>query len=785
MLDRKLLRDMWRLKGQVLAIAFVVACGIATYVMSKTAMDSLRQARDTYYQEYRLADVFAVVKRAPMVLKEQLQKIDGVITVYPRIVYSVTLDVAGMDEPASGLLISLPEVGGPLLNDVFLRQGRFPEPYETDAILASEAFTEAHGLMTGDTVDAIINGRKRTLRITGVGLSPEFVYSIGPGTILPDDKRFGIFWMGRRALEAASDLDGAFNSLVLKTASNASIEDITGAVDRLLGPYGGVDSIGVEDQLSYWFVENELQELEAMIVIVPGIFLGVSAFLLNIVLSRRIATERELIGMLKALGLSNGEVGWHYMKLALTVVILGAIIGTGLGYWLGQGVTELYTQFFRFPLLAFVFRPQTVVVGFAISMAAAVLGAAYAVAGVVKLPPAEAMHPAPPTSYRGTLSGRLGLPRLFSVPSRMIVRHLERRPLRALMSITGVALSAAIFVAASFGIDAFDHMIDVQYNLADREDVNVVFAEIKPHRVLDELLALPGVLAAEPYRVVPVRLVNGHRLHRTVIRGMKKDGDIRQVVDRDLEPITVQADGLMLSAKLAEILDLEVGDKIGVEVLAGRRPRLQIVVSAVVQEYVGAQAYMALESLNRLMGDAPVASGAALLTDGESNSALFARVKDIPHISSTLLKEAAIQSVMETMAETILKMTFFNTFFAGMIAFGVVYNIARISLSERAHELASMRVLGYRRREVAFILLGELALLVAIAVPLGLLIGRLFAVGIAAGLDTELFRIPVEISPRTYAFAALVVIAASLLSGFTVWRRLQRLDIVSVLKTRE
>ena len=584
MLDRKLIRDMWRLKGQVLAIAFVVACGIATYVMSKTTMDSLRQARDTYYQEYRLADVFAVAKRAPMVLKEQLQKIDGVITVYPRIVYSVTLDVAGMDEPASGLLISLPEVGAPLLNDVFLRQGRFPGPYEADAILASEAFTEAHGLMTGDTVDAIINGRKRTLRITGVGLSPEYVYSIGPGTILPDDKRFGIFWMGRRALEAASDLDGAFNSLVLKTASNASIEDITGAVDRLLAPYGGIDSIGVEDQLSYWFVEpfingrkrtlritgvglspeyvysigpgtilpddkrfgifwmgrraleaasdldgafnslvlktasnasieditgavdrllapyggidsigvedqlsywfveNELQELEAMIFIIPGIFLGVSAFLLNIVLSRRIATEREQIGMLKALGLSNGEVGWHYMKLALTVVILGAIIGTGLGSWLGQGITEMYTQFFRFPLLAFVFEPQTVVVGFAISMAAAVLGAAYAVAGVVRLPPAEAMHPASPTSYRGTLSGRLGLPRLFSVPSRMIVRHLERRPLRALMSVAGVALSAAIFVAASFGIDAFDHMIYVQYNLADREDVNVVFVEIKPPR---------------------------------------------------------------------------------------------------------------------------------------------------------------------------------------------------------------------------------------------------------------------------------------------------------------
>ena len=785
MLDRKLLRDIWRLKGQVVAITLVVACGIATYIMAVSTLDSLAAARDVYFERYRLADVFASAKRAPMMLQERLRNIDGVATAYPRIRFGVTLDVEGLAEPATGLLMSVPDNGEPPLNAVYLRRGRLLLPGETDAVLVSEAFAEAHGFLPGDQLKAVINGRKRSLTIVGIALSPEFVYSLPPGAIMPDDKRYGILWMNRRALEAAVDLDGAFNDLVLSVMPGSSVDRVMDEVDRLLAPYGGLDAYPLKDQISYWFVQNELNQLNTMAVVLPAIFLSVAAFLLNIVLARQIITEREQIGMMKALGITNRVVGLHYMKFAIIIVMLGAVLGTLLGIQLGEGMTKTYTLYFRFPLLAYVFDPRTLVIGTAISVAAAVLGTQGAVRHVISLPPAEAMMPAPPVNYRPMLLEWLRLERVLSQPARMIARHLERRPGRALLSVIGVALSVSIFVVAVFPLDSIRHMIDVQYNIANREDVNLTFVEPKGIRALDEVLALPGVLAAEPYRNVSVRLRHGSLVHRTAITGLIPGSNLKRIIDQDLQPVALPGQGLMLSDKLAEILDLSVGEYVTIEVLEGRKPVLEVIVSGTVREYVGVGAFMRLAALNNLMDEPATMSGAALLTDKGGSLALFRQVKRTPQISGTLLKEVAINSFEETMAKTILQMTFFITIFAGMIAFGVVYNTARISLSERARELASMRVLGFTNREVAYVLLGELTLVVLVALPAGMAIGYGLSSALAQSMDTELFRLPVVISARTYGAATAVVLVASLLSAYIVWRRILRLDIVAVLKTRE
>lgn len=785
MLDKKLLRDVWRLKGQVVAIAFVVACGIATYIMATSTLDSLAAARDVYFERYRLADVFASAKRAPMMLEERLRNIDGVATAYPRIRFGVTLDVEGLAEPATGVLMSVPDNGEPPLNAIYLRRGRLLQPGETDTVLVSEAFAEAHGFLPGDQLKAIINGRKRTLTIAGIALSPEFVYSLPPGGIMPDDKRYGVLWMNRRALEAAVDLDGAFNDLVLSVMPGASLDNVMDEVDRLLAPYGGLDAYPLKDQLSYWFVQNELNQLNTMAVVLPAIFLSVAAFLLNIVLARQIATEREQIGMMKALGITNRVVGLHYMKFAIIIVVLGAILGAILGGKLGEAMTQTYTLYFRFPLLAYVFDPRTLVIGTLISLAAAVLGTQGAVRRVISLPPAEAMMPAPPVSYRRMLLEWLRLERVLSQPARMIVRHLERRPGRAVLSLIGIAFSVAIFVVAVFPLDSVRYMIELQYNIANREDVNLTFVEPKGIRALDEVMELPGVLAAEPYRNVSVRLRYGSRVHRTAITGLRPGSDLKRIIDRDLRAVALPEQGLMISEKLGEILKISVGEYVTVEVLEGRKPVLEVIVSGMVRDYVGVNAFMKLATLNQLMNEPATMSGAALLTDKGGSALLFQQVKRTPQISGTLLKEVAINSFEETMAKTILQMTFFITIFAGMIAFGVVYNTARISLSERARELASMRVLGFTNREVAYILLGELALIVLVALPAGMGIGYVLSWALAQSMDTEMFRLPVIISARTYGAAAAVVLVASFLSAYIVWRRILRLDIVAVLKTRE
>lgn len=784
-LNKKLYRDLWTLRSQVIAIALVVACGIGAYIMAVSVLDSLKEAKDIYFDRYRLADIFASAKRVPLHLGEQIGELEGVRTVYPRVLFAATLDVTGLEEPATGIFISIPEDREPPLNALFMTLGRKPLANENNAIVISEAFSDANALLPGDTIKAVINGRFQILQITGVALSPEYLFSLIPGAILPDDRRFGVIWMNRRALEAATDMDGAFNDVVLGLEPGASWQEVKRNLDLLLEPYGGLDAYPREDQLSTWFIENELTQLRGTAFIVPIIFLSVAAFLLNIVLSRQVTLEREQIGMLKALGFSNFRVSMHFMYFAFAIVVIGSVLGTILGIWLGRGLTTMYTQYFRFPVLAYVFDWKTVFFGIVISLFAAAMGTFGAVARVAKLPPAEAMQPARPMSYRPMLIERLGWGRFFSQPLRMILRHFERKPGRAALSIIGTGTGLSILIAASFFIDSLDHMLDVQYNVASREDVNLVFVEPQPIAALDEIKNLPGVLYAEPYRAVPVKLTFQHRSHRTTLNGYLGEGRLKRVINTDLDPVVIPGRGILLSTKLAEILGVGPGDVLSIDVLEGRRPSLEVPVTSLVEEYIGVNAFISLSYLNEIMGDPRLLSGAAVQTNRGNLDAFYREVKALPKISSSLSKEAIIQTVEDTMTETMLQMTIFNTLFAGLIAFGVVYNTARIAYSERVRELASMKVLGFHHGEVSFILLGELALLVAISIPFGLAAGHLMATALAASQNTELFRIPVIITGRIQAYSILVVFVASLFSAVVVWRKLKKLDIVSILKTRE
>lgn len=784
-LNKKLLRDLWRLKGQAIAIAMVVMCGIATYVMTSTAMDSLTEAKNSYYERYRLADLFANAKRAPLQIVEQIRELDGVAVAYPRVQFPVRLDVEGLDESASALILSVPDVGEIPLNDLFVRKGRRPLPSENDRVMVSEAFATAHGFEPEDTLKAIINGRMRTLTISGIVLSPEFVYTLAPGHMFPDNLRYGTLWMNRRALEAATDMDGAFNNIVIRLSPKAKTKDIMFAIDQILKPYGGIDTFERENQLSYWFIQNELNQLKTMAVIVPTIFLGVAAFLLNIVLGRQIQLERDQIGMLKALGYGDRQIGLHYLGYALAIVFVGSALGTVLGYVVGKSLMGIYAQYFQFPELNYLFKASSLSIAMVVSLMAAVIATIGSVRKVVDLPPAEAMQQAPPMMYKKSFLDRLGLFKLFSTTFRMIVRHLERRPSRAIMSIVGVSLSASIFLSTIFLIDGLDLMLDVQYNVASREDVNVSFVEARSMRAMEDIRHLPGVLAAEPFRVVPARLRFGNKFHRGRITGITPEARLKRMIDINLNPITMPDKGVMLSTKLAEILGVSRGDLITIEVLIGRRPTLNLRVSGLAQEYIGANAFMSLESLNSAMGDGPVMSGAAVLTDKGHDAEMNAEIKKIPQIANAMMKMVALEAMKKSMTDSLVGTVIFTVFFAGLIAFGVIYNTARISLSERARELGSMRVLGFSEREVAFVLLGELTLLVLIAIPLGLWMGVGMAYGFAASMDTELFRLPVVISARTVASTVLVVLVSFFLSGWTVWAKVKELDIVKTLKTRE
>jgi len=784
-LDRKLLRDLWRIRGQALAIALVIACGVATVVMSFGALRSLEETRTAYYERYRFADVFAGLTRAPEELAGRIGEIPGVARVETRIVKAATLDLPGVAEPASAKLLSLPERGEPQLNALALRRGRPPEPGHPDEVVIAQSFAEAHRLNPGDRVRATVNGRLRELRVVGVALSPEYVYSLGPGQLMPDARRFGVFWMGRDALAAAFDLKGAFNDVTLSLQRDAREAEVIARLDTLLAPYGGLGAYGRKDQLSNAFLSGELDQLRMTGRIIPPVFLGVAAFLLHMVVSRLIETEREQIGLLKAFGYADRDVGWHYLKLVLALTGLGVLMGFALGAWLGFGMTALYAKFYDFPILLYQPAPEMFVVAALVAGGATVAGTLTAVHRAVTLPPAVAMVPAPPVSYRRDALSRSALGQAVDGPTRMVVRHIARWPVRSGLTVLGIAASVALLIASLFSFDSIETMIDVQFFRTHRQDATVVFTEARQDAILTEVARLPGVLRAEGVRNASVRLRAGHLSRRAAIQGMEHDAVLSRVLDAELRPVALPPAGLVLSSKLASLLAVRAGDRVTVEVLEGKRRTVAVPVSAVVEEYIGAEAYMDRAALNHLMGEGPVVSGAHLQIDASRTDALFRRLKELPMLAGVTLRAASVGAFRATVAETMSIVLSFYVAFGGLIAFGVLYNSARITLSERGRELASLRVLGFTRGEVAYILLGELAVLTALALPLGCLLGYGLAAVIAAGLDSDLFRVPLVIEDRTYGIAVLVVLLSAIGSGAAVGWRVARLDLIAVLKTRE
>jgi putative ABC transport system permease protein len=785
-LDRKLWRDLRQLWSQALTIALVVASGVGGFLTTLSAVDSLDAARERFYAQARFADLFASVKRAPESLTATLAAVPGVAAVQTTLEELVRLRRPGSDEALLGQLIGLDLSRPQRLNQLVLRSGRVPgaQPHADGGleVLVSEAFATAHGLGPGDRLVALVNGRERPLVVTGIALSPEFIFAGLWG--MPDQRGFGVFWMEREPLAAAYDMRGAFNRLQVQLAPGADAPPVQAALAAALRRHGGHEVLGREHQSSHAMLDNEIKEQRLLGTVLPLIFLAVAAFLLNVVVSRLVATQREQIAALKALGYPDGTLVRHYLALVGLIVAAGLVLGVVLGDRLGGMLTGLYAEFFRFPAFAHRLDPVLVLAGAGITVLTAAAGTLGAIRATVRLSPAQAMHPPAPGQYRRTVVERLGL-RGLSPALRMILRQMERRPWRTTLSIAGVAAAVAIVIMGNFFRDAIDLIVDTQFRLAMRADAAVWLAEPGPARAGQEVARLPGVLEVEALRDVGVSLVNGHRRERAFIRGMPAEPALNRIIEEGGRLATLPGDGLVLTDRLASKLGLRVGDTVRVEVLEGEARVLMLPVQATVREMMGLNAYMARDALNRALGDDDLASGYWVGLERGREAAFSAAIRELPRVAGSFSKASMLANMEAISARNVRIMSTVLTLFATVIAVGVVYNNARIALAERTWEFASLRVLGLTRAEVSALLLGELALSIALALPLGMVMGWALVHGLAGALASDQFLFPVVIRPRTYAWAAIAVVAAGLASGWVVRRRIDRLDLVAALKTRE
>lgn len=784
-LDHKLLRDLWRMKGQAIAIGMVVAVGVMMLVMMSGLVTSLNETRAAYYERYRLADIFAPVTRAPERLLPRLAAIDGVGAVEGRVQGGALIDLPDTDLPVQAQAVSLPDLREPRLNAVYLTAGRMIDSDRSDEILLLKSFAQAHGLRPGDRLSATMNGARRTFRITGLAESPEFLYTTAPGELVPDDARFGVVWMSQSALAAAYDMEGAFNEALLSLSRGAKEAAVLDAVDRILDPYGGLGAYPLADQTSNRFVTEEISGLEAAAIGVPPIFLAVAAFLLYIVISRMVQSEREEIGLMKAFGYTNTEVGSHYFKLVLAIAFGGALAGCLFGILAGRAMIQLYTAYFKFPFLVFQLEPSSFITGVSVSVLSASAGGLFVLRQVFALTPASAMRaPAPPDFSR---TGRVGqsLNRFLDQPSRMVLRRLMRQPGRMAGAIVGIACGMGLSVAMMTIYAGFDRTIDLTFSVVDRSDVTVSFTNPASDTTIYALRRLPGVTYVEPVRIVPTVLKNGLHSYRGAINGLPETARLNRAIDSGLGTIEMRKGGIILASALADILHIAPGDTLTVEVREGRQPVLELPVAGIAETLLGSPAYMDLDALNRALREPNRVSGAYLSIDGARADAIYRALQDMPTVAGVSLKSdarAAFQKLMDQGAGAI---RYVMGIIAFVITFGIIYNAARIAYAERARDLASLRVIGFTTGEAGFVLLGELAVITLVAIPAGALLGYYLSFGIAAGFSTDLYQIPAVFDPESYGLAALFVLGASIVSGWLVKRDIDRADLVSALKTRE
>ena len=782
-LNRKLLRETGTLKGQIATIAVVLASGIVCFIALRGTYASLLASEVDYYDRFRFADIFAQAERVPETVARRIEALPGVATVQTRVAKDVTLPIEGLPHPAYGRMLSLPPAGVATTNAIYLKQGRLPE--RDDELVLLEAFAEAYGLEPGHHVPVVVNGKRRSFRVAGIAMSPEFVYAIRPGALVDDPKRHAVLWMQRSALASAFQLGGAFDEVSLKLAPGASEKSVREGLDRLLLPFGGNGSIGRKDQISNRIVSQELDQLGVLSTMVPAVFVGVTAFLVNLVLGRMIRLQRPEIATLKAIGYTNAEIGRHYLGLVFVVLLPGSVLGLVGGVTLGHLVLGLYGTTFRFPNLEFHLSAGLVATSVAVSAIAALVGAWGAVRSAVRLPPAEAMQPPAPARYRRSVVERLGVSALIGTSGMMVLREITRRPLRTLLSSLGIAGAVSLLILSHFGLDSLINYFEGTFRREQRQDLAVVFARPVAPAVVAELARVPGVLTAEGVRAVPVRIRYEHRARDSVMMGLPAPNTLRRLVGHGGPEVAVPVDGVVLTKTLGDVLGLRIGDRPEVEVREGDRRTVRPVVVGFVDESVGMSIYAQAGTLAALEGDLGAVSSVLLKVDPLRAAQVDAELRRSPSIIDVSDASGDMQRMLDMNTSFMNVWTAISITLSAGVVFGVVYNNARIGLAARARDLASLRVLGFTRGEISWILLGNQAIEVALAVPLGLWLGRAWARQFMSTVDQETFRWEVAIAPRTYLLSVVVTLFAAAASALWVRRSLDTLDLVAVLKARE
>lgn len=782
-LNKKLIRELLHLKVQVFSIAAVVGIGVAVLFGFSSTYESLKKSRDAFYKLANFSDLFIRLKKAPNQAADLLERLEGVQMVETRLEYDALLSLPDFVEPAVGHLISIPDGQQPKMNQIFLKQGRLPQSLATDEIVIGENFFKAHNFVLGDSFFATLNGRQRELHIVGVGVTPENIISIQAGSMLPDDLHFTNIWINESVLAASYDMRASFNSAVAKITAGVPVVALLSKFDDQLNRYGGVGAINRDKQVSYVYVREELKQLKVQALSIPIIFFLVAAFILNVVMSRMVRSQRGDIATLKALGYLDSEISSYYFKIAATIVVLGAFFGLGIGLWIGNTMTKLYAAFYHFPELKYDFSYFQFFIGIIVSLLTALVGVYSSLKGIFRLQPAEAMRPPTPHLFHKGFFENQKWFRLLTTRSRMIIRGVTNFPGKAVMTGLGLCFSIVILVSGLFWQDSMDFLMLAQYSFTQKETGAIQLTHALSPQAVKEVQNIPGVIEAEGYRSSAVKVRYENREEITAIKGLPKKARLLGLVNEQLEELTLPESGVSISRILANQLEVNAGDTLTLEFLEGRKPTVRLKVSNIVDSMMSNEILTSRSTLAKVLKTDDLVDR-VLFRSYLDSTILYTKLKAMPNVLSVTYRDSVLKFFEENSAQFILVFAFILSVFASAIGFGVAYNSLRVSLSERDWELATLRILGFTVPEVFRILISEILLLLALFLPVGWILGYLNARWLLTMMSMDNFQIPFLVSPSTYFWATLILLFSTAVSAVVIYRLISKSDMVASLKSR-
>ena len=789
-LDRKLRRELLGAIGMILAITSIMAIGISAYVALNSAYRNLTIAQRQYYNECRMADFTLELKKVPLADLEPLKNIPGVVDIRPRIQFFATVDIERVIEPLNGLVLSLPNERRPVINDIILRRGGYFSDRRDNEVIVNDAFARRHGLHPGMWIHLLLNNQRQELYIVGTAISSEFCYLLGPGAMVPDPKRFGVFYVKQTYAEEIFDFRGAANQVVgvMSPDVRSKPQEVLRKAELMLESYGVLNSYPLRDQASHRFIDNEIQGLRAFGVINPSIFLAVASLVLNVLMTRLAEQQRVVVGTLKALGYSNLQIFAHFLKFGLCIGVIGGAIGCGLGYWISTGMTAMYLLFYQFPNLVSGVYPDILAQAVAISLVCALLGSVNGARAVMKLEPAEAMRPKPPAQ-----GGKVFLERFhwlwsrMSFAGRMTVRNIVRHRLRTGAGIFAASMGACVAVNALMLTEAIVEMVDFQFELVQRSDLDLVFKDERGRDTLNELRHLPGVDYVEPMLDVPCTLVNGPYTRKTGVTGLVQNSRLTIPRKKDASRLRIPSAGLMMNSKMAELLHLKQGDVVTIIPTKGQRHPVAARIESISDSYLGLVVYAEIEYLSNLIGEEFAMTGAQLAarSDSAHRNALYRELKEMPSLQAVNARADTIYNVRETLVKNQKIFIYLLVGFAGVIFFGTVLNSSLISLAERQREVATLRVLGYNEWQIGNLFARESMLTNLVGTLVGLPLGYLLNLGVTEAYDTDMFRIPVVDPGDVFGIVVLLGMLFGVAAHLIVQRSIFKMDWLDAMKTKE